>query len=96
VRAKMKKVKKILYSVLTVASTVGMIIWSWMLWKDFFNPAIEAFGPIQPALTRLRFEIGKRIISGVVLFGLWLAGVFGLSRARKRETASVPKRELGG
>lgn len=98
VSRQMKKVKKILFGLLTGTCTLGMLVWSWMLWKDFFNPAIVAFGPAQPALARLRFEIGKRIISGLLLFGLWLAGIFGLQWARKegKKDVSVPRQELGG
>ena len=94
----MKKAKKILLYLLSAASTVGMFIWSWLLWKDFFNPAIVAFGPAQSALVRLRLEIGKRAISGLILFGLWLGGVWGLFRARKADKGkvSLPQRGLGG
>lgn len=94
----MRKAKKVFLYLLTAATTVGMFIWSWQLWKGFLNPAIVAFGPAQPALVRLRFEIGKRIINGLILFALWLVGVFGLSRVQKegKEQVSLPGRGLEG
>lgn len=96
-KRKMKKAKKILRYLFVAVSTVGMMIWSWRLWADFFNPAIVAFGPAQPALTRLRMEIGKRAISGVVLFVLWVASIFTLSQGIKKDKEEpLPKHSLEG
>jgi hypothetical protein len=80
------KAKKIFFTLLTAISSVGMLIWCWLAWKNS-NPAIVAFGPIEPAISQLRWELARRVLSGLAIFSLWLAGIFGLARTRTESKA---------